>query len=617
MSRFDAGNSNSTTLPVAAEPYRIEVDPSNRQPKAVIFLPGSKEEQIFTCRRWPLLEPDFAFAFAEGFAKANIGNRPTTRIAGLHNLERGFFRWLRESKAGLTLHPADLDSAFFQEFDRWLDRKDDSGTRLIGISTALHRRSALAVVIEQMLGSRFSENLSKDFRLTRNPFAGRTRQTKPTPPLDLEIFTKFIRATETEVRTAILTMRRRKRLLENGRRILAMRAPRARTAPPTPGTEESSLGLLIATLEATFGSVLPSLEEIRRTSMDIYDQIQDWGAAMIYSVMHPSQYDLLPLAQQLALYTGFNESALVGLKDRAGIAEHSLLGMERLVIKSFKARANKYVSASFLISEEILGPASIVRAIRQWTKEIRAVAPSEIKDDFWLYVPKHNSRERTVRTLNFAPNTVTNHDLRNAQNRFSKTHGLPRIGFRQIRATVAAIAHDLFGGDVRAVMDFLQHSSSELTLRSYTSGVAAARYREIIGTVQVLRERWVQTNGRLDPRVLAEVGDPGAATPGWNCIDPYSSPIPGQRHGRLCDAYGFCPTCPHAKINLNSPVALARVRQVKTALERARGIVLPERWKSVMDPAYRAIVEFWLPFFSEAVVKQADLIHPSPIVPFD
>lgn len=616
MSRFDEETVDPTVSTVVTHPFRIDMDAATGLPKAVVFLPGAKEEQVVNCRDWPLFDANFALAFAEGFAKAHIGNRPITRSTGMKNLRIGFFRWLDEQKLGPTLRLTDFDSAFFQRFDKWLDRMDGAGTRHIGISTALHWRSALSVVVQQMVVGSLSESLAADFRLPRNPFAGRTRQVKPTAPLDLEIFAKFCQATESEGCAAISTMRRRKRLLENGRRLLAMQASKTRVATAMPHTEENSLGLLLATLEATFGPVLPPLEEIREKSVDIYDQIQDWGAATIYSVMHPSQYDLLPLAQQLALYTGFNESALIGLKDKAGIAEHSLLGMDRIVIKSFKARANKFVSASFVMSEEVMSPTSIVHAIRQWTKEIRAVAPPEISDDFWLYVPKHNSRERSVRTLNFTPGTAVNPDLRNAQHRFSKTHHLPPIGFRQIRATVAALAHDLFGGDVRAVMDFLQHSSS-VTLKNYTSGVAAARYSEIIGTVQTLRERWVQTGGKLDPRVLAEVGDPGAATPGWNCIDPYSSPIPGQRQGRLCDAYGFCPICPHAKVNLNSPIALARIRQVKAALEEAKGTVLPERWHQAMEPAYRAIVEIWLPFFSEAVVKQANLVRPSPIVPFD
>ncbi|HET6912257.1 MAG TPA: hypothetical protein VFH71_02810 [Rhodanobacteraceae bacterium] len=597
MNRFDAGQEDG---PSNSPTYAVVFDEDAHLLKVRMQI-SPELIQEFDCKNWLRLEKALALSFAEAFVSANLGNAPITRAANYQNIELGFMRWLGGKAASGSITFSDLTADFFSQFDTWLDRIDQHGKRIIKMSTALHWRASIAGVIGQLLIGPSGSKLPSTCRLRRNPFAGRTRETSPEEPFDLETFTKFLRAVKQKVVESYQLLDRSQELIKSGEQLLLEDKGR--------GTKAR----LLATLRQRFGPVMPPLNKIRKAAPDLYDNIQDWGGGAIYRYMHPSQYDLLPLAYFVAVCTAFNESAVLGLQDK-NVRLETVMGVDRIIFSSFKARAAKNVVCSFVATEEPLNPYRIVKLVRAWTHLLRPAAPAAIAGDFWLFVPRFNSRERHVRSMK-NPQIGLNYDLNNAQVAFSKEHGLPRIGFRRLRATVAALAQDLFGGDIRAVMEFLQHSASDTTLAHYTTGVAAARYSEIVANVQVLRDRWVASNGKIDPRLIAQSGDPGAATPGFHCLDPYDSPVPGQRRGRLCDASGTCPVCPHAQVDISSQVAYAQLLQVRLATIAAKEHVLPQRWKVALEPVLEALSGFWLELFPDSVRKQAESIRVSlPII---
>lgn len=615
MSRFSTEDDHGTQ---GIQTFKVVVDNTNL---VVTFFNGLDGDQVLRCDGWLYLEYELAIAFAEAFARANQSNTGTSRRSNWQNLNLGFVAWVRDNYPPQALSFPDLDIKLFNAFDRWISEKDEFGKYLLATSTALHWRSAIIGVVNELKLGPHKSRLPKTCRLRKALFARSEAKVEKTEPFDLPTFSRLLAAIRTEMLESYRYFNRREALFSEGRRLLT-RVDDYHSAGVKP-LRESSLStqqhkaLLLARLQRDFGATLPSLEDIKSASPARYDDIQDYGADAIYSFMHPSVYQLLPFAYQLAIFTAFNPSTLQGLKLDDGIKIQTVLGAERILFRSYKVRVKQYVTQSYIATDERFGPAHIVRSMTNWTVDIRKIAPPLIKDDFWLFVPRYNAVDRGVRSMRQDPMRGINFDVNNAILKFQKRHGLPRVGFQRIRATVASLAHDLFGGDIRAVMDFLQHQRSSTTLNNYTHGLGSTRHTQVIATVQNVRERWVTSNGQIDPRVLAETGDPGAATPGWQCADPYNSPIQGVRKERLCDAYGSCPICPHARVDLSSPVAYARIRQVEETLAQAKTVVLPERWAQGLSPIYQAITKFWLPGFPTEVVAQAKLVYTRPIVPFD
>src|SRR5690606_39934671 len=94
---------------------------------------------------------------------------------------------------------------------------------------------------------------------------------------------------------------------------------------------------------------------------------------------------------------------------------------------------------------------------------------------------------------------------------------------------------------------------------------ATARHRsgaEASAGVQAPRERWISSDGRVDARSRGPNKDRTAATPGFVCLDPFDSPLASQAKGKLCGAYGKCPSCPLATVDPDHVYALARFLQV-------------------------------------------------------
>lgn len=620
MSRFDDISVPATHKEDRA-PYWLEHnDLESGSSLWINFSNGTGPDQRLDCGVFLHFETTFAIAFATAFAQSHVTKERSTRHTRWQALRYGFIRWITLTFPPKSISFGAFDVRLFDRFDAWTLERDEFGKHLVPTETARHWRSSLAAIIEQM--KRNDEgNLPSNCRLRKAPYAGSGNAENKTEPFDLATFGAFLNAVRIELEEAYTLISERTALLMEGRDLLAnLGTPRKDAVyhqSPQGLTERQSKALLLAKLQRQFGPSLPAMQSIKLTDEALYDDIQDWSAAEIYGLLHPTAILLLPFAYQLCVLTAFNAGTLLKLKIDEGIQERNILGSKRIIFSAYKARVKRYVTQSYMASDDRFGPSELVASVKSWTNDLRPIADPFIANDFWLYMPGNNAQKREVRSFATTAYTGVNTDVNNAIKIFQKRHGLPRIGFRRIRATVATLAHDLFGGDVRAVMDFLQHRSSTTTMAHYTNGSARSRYAEVVATVQMLRERWIASNGSLDPRVLAETGDPGATTPGWQCADPFNSPVPGQIVGRLCDAYGLCPTCPHAKVRLDSPVALARIRQVLNVLEDSKKSVPFERWNAGLAPIHQVIKEFWIPAFSYEVATQADRIYTSPIVPFD
>jgi integrase len=612
MSRFDnISPDEANSLPV----YAVELNSGEGSPRLIVTIRGPSE-QIFDCTGWLHLGNDLVYEFGDAFARENLGLQPRTRTLNYQYLSNGFITWVKEKKLPQEIGIAQLKLALFNDFDKWLVEKDSQGTFLRGATATLaHWRSALIGVIKGLKSGPIKDSLPDDCRMQRAPLAKHGKQGSHVEPYQYEEFGNILVAIRKDIQKSLQYFDQRERLLRMGHRALDLAASGHRGISFDRDT--TSKARLLAKLQRAYGPVLPPAKFIKAERPDLYEELVDYGTNDIYPILHPSCNDLIAFAYQISVLTGLNSQPLWDLKFGHGVRTVRAFGAERVVFSEHKIRKGDVVTAAYVDTDEELSAPYIIRRVKAWTEDLRSVAHEDIKSDVWLFVPRHNSQSREVRSMRTSVKDPLNPDVNNAATAFAKRHNVPRVAPSRVRATLAALAHDIFGGDLRAVMDFLQHSRPEVTLRNYTNGVSVARHHEIIATVQQLRERYILTDGTLDPRVLAQSGDPSAATPGWQCFDPFSSPMPGQRSGSMCDAYGSCPACPHALINPTSPVACARVIQVKTELEKAKHRVLPERWALSLARQHAAIEGFWLHVFSADTRQQAERVHTSPIVPFE
>lgn len=615
MSRFDnLPPDDQTPLPI----YSVELATYDGVPKLTITIRG-ETEQTLDCTEWLCLGDDLVLEFADAFARENLALKYRSRTLNYEYLSKGFITWAKEKKLPKEIGVALLRLTLFNEFDKWLVEKDSQGKFVRGAtSTLAHWRSALKGVVTGLKSGPIKDQLPNDCRMQRAPLAKHGTQGSNVEPYSYEDFGKILGGIRTDIKQAIKYFDQREKLLRLGHHALDMIASgRRKIAFDSDGTSKARL---VAQLQRTFGPVLPPAKEIRHKAPRLYSELMDYGVNEIYPILHPSCNDLIPFAYQIAALTGFNAQPLWDLKFGHGVRTVNAFGASRVVFSENKNRKGDVVMSAYIDTDEELSAPYIMRRVREWTEDLRPVAPEHLKSDVWLYVPRHNAETRGVRSMRTTDKSPINDDVNNATTAFQKRYHTPRPACSRIRATLAALAHDIFGGDLRAVMDFLQHSNPEVTLRNYTNGVSVARHHEVIATVQQLRERHIATNGVIDPRILVQTGDPSVATPGFHCINTFDSPIPGQRKGRPCQAYGSCPSCPLAAVNPRSPVAYATLMEVKAELERAKHRVLPERWARSLAHQHAAIEGFWLPIFEifdPDIRQKADRVHVKPLVPFE
>ena len=177
----------------------------------------------------------------------------------------------------------------------------------------------------------------------------------------------------------------------------------------------------------------------------------------------------------------------------------------------------------------------------------------------------------------------------NALASFIADHRLPRFSLKTLRATEYENEYRRTGS-LMAARDRLSHASVVTGRRHYTSDWVRRDGQATIAGVQELLLRWAETEGTIDPRGLPHPEDAPAATPGFGCLDPHASPVPGQRHGRLCTAYGECPACPHMIARPRDLASAAHYLALRDAIARGRtGVTDAGPWVQKWGPILRAL----------------------------
>lgn len=319
---------------------------------------------------------------------------------------------------------------------------------------------------------------------------------------------------------------------------------------------------------------------------------------------------IVPFIVILSLETGYNPSVQCGL-EHSDACDHPLWpNTLRLAPKKHRAKGKIQVRTFRKDSTNPFALPSILSAVNQFTRRYRHLAAPRDRRHLFLVWSRMGDQPRPL--INGKRDVDAN--FYRALRDFCERYKLGEWTLSSLRQTVADLVHLLSDGDTEAVKTMMGHNSVWTSERHYNSkGQKSRRAGQLAKAVRE-RQRFIDSKGKV---ALQESGDgmpDRAATPGFLCWDPFSSPIFGQKNGRLCSAYGCCPACPLACVQIDDPDVPVRFLQLKDLFLRTRDQTDHLRWAAHWNPQLEALVDIWLPTLNPAEVSAAAdrILEPLP-----
>ncbi|NVZ69080.1 phage integrase SAM-like domain-containing protein [Pseudomonas costantinii] len=330
------------------------------------------------------------------------------------------------------------------------------------------------------------------------------------------------------------------------------------------------------------------------------------------SLFFPTVRKTVPFIILLSVYTAYNPDTAKKIKYsditlRDNKSRDPAEG-GTMIIRATKNRAKARQTVSFPITEDPGNPYILLEFQKIWRSSVSELIADEDEDYCFLYVP---SSEKKVKNFHEKGTSAF------AVHKFAKENSLPDFQLDDIRQAVLDLGGHLFGGDLLALQKIAGHASIATTHSNYSSTTLIAIANEKFAVYLSMRERWMESFGKVDPRDQHGMAEVLSATPGFICLDPHDSPIPGERAGKLCKAYGACPDCPLSAVRTDSPISYLRLLQLKKLIQEAKTELSPSRWLSVWQARLLAL-DRWLACFPSSVVEFASqLVEPGPLPPLE
>lgn len=550
---------------------------------------GDQPDNVVNLTRWKSIGAA-APIFAEAFGRAYRSSRETSRSSAASNIVSGLVQYLAAKGVeigGPDNIPMDLGESLLT----YLKGRDGTHPVTLSTQTQHHYYGAFKKVVLEL---HETDPRWQAIRIPPKPFAGLPRKSEP-KDLDRSAWADVMKAAAEE---CISTMEEVWPLLD---RVHSAIAQTKNDRLVTLGDPAEAVAQILANFDGHF----PRQAEVRK--LQGIKQLSEADYFRLRRLAHPIGGDLIPFFLVLAMHSGFNEQPLRTLT-LSGISEHYPLGQKRTVIKSSKRRASKSDQgapqrASFPASDHPLAPERLIRFIMAWTRRIRGYAIGELADDLFLHAVSEGGRHarRGMLIDSYSGRTddvntrVTGYIVL-----FCKRRGLKYSGSRANRLAFSETVDGLTGGDAFELRAMLGHRLLSTAQDSYQTTTMQRRQREQLAGAMTAQERWMTSNGKIDTRSARSDRERTAATPGFSCADPYQSPQPGQRHGKLCIGYGACPACPLAAADSNEAYALARFLQLQELYEEARAELGIEIWRRKFGDAYLTLRNSWIPAVSTA-----------------
>lgn len=316
-----------------------------------------------------------------------------------------------------------------------------------------------------------------------------------------------------------------------------------------------SLPLLLAVVARKFPTLPPTQTEIRKSHPEIGAALRSWnnsersGMALLKRSLCAGGSQLLCFFILLLFMTRYNVGVLNNLR-WSDIADRD----DVFAFGAYKARAKKIQPRSIEAGDlnDPLSLRSMLTVIRSMTERLRRAAPEIESDKVFLHLGDKSS------IVSVGLQSIFYRKKHGAFGDFLNRHSLDEFNMSSIRSTLLDAVTNEGGGLIQAASEG-NHSETITTLRHYTSIRTAEGRRVTLAESTLQMERWAQTKGGMDPRYLVSKADLKSATPGFGCLNPFESPLPGETPGRLCQSEGHCARCPNAILRSDDPSLVAYV----------------------------------------------------------
>lgn len=563
----------------------------------------------FDASHW-LVEPEIVGAILWGLKAWSAGQQSNTTHTRTRELDMGFWRYLAQVNPQGALGLQQLDTRWISAFVKWLDRKDEAGIPVWEPATKTGRLTALRVVLKKLMSSEeWKRRLAPDLQIPSITWKGVGRRANPREVLDDATVARLVIACRDEVmrssallHSAWAEMEASKDHADSDDLPSSAAAWRAMFVKRYPDSVPHDAWLLLhdVQLRSAPKRLGTSFADLRRPVM-------------------PRARDLVPFVLLLALPTSFNPDSLRGLR-QSQIDYPEEFGGRRIRFRPPKGRAGRKQIRTFAMGDPV-GPEVLVATVEAWTAHIRGAAPAPLKDMLFIFFSPWAETSGSGNTPigDFAGGSADSPKAwYTALRQFLDEYDLPKFTLAQLRPTSLDLIHELTGGDLKAVQTAGNHRSPQVILDHYTSDAARLRNNEMLASAMQTRDRLVETHGKAaDPRKEPPEADRGCATPGFMCLDPFSSPMPTELEGRLCNAYGMCPTCPLACVNLRSAYVGARLLQLRATVQAAQAELEPRRWLGAWQPVGDRLDRYWLRLFDADVLTEAGKLTLPPLPPVE
>ncbi|WP_295174136.1 MULTISPECIES: hypothetical protein [unclassified Variovorax] len=556
------------------------------QPTLFAIFPrsGGKAPQsvnISFLLQFPNLEPIFSKAISIRGAPLSA----LSRVEMVGELHRGLFAYLKEKKY-FNLLPSDLDDEFFIALSAYIRNQKNRNGKNISDSSVRNRinspRNVLSGFEEgafSTVASLIAEAVPLNTKINRAP-----KDQNPTELIDFDHFLQILEAAEREILASDEKYYASQNILTHARAALR----KLKTQP----TRRDYLRreIAIAVLDKIYPACVPGYRIIAEKDRALSAAVKRFHGG-ISEVFQPRAREMVPFAILLATCTFFNPDTVLTTGWSGIDLNAEQLGDPAIKISSLKPRAGAVQTVLIDANPYDSIALSIDRALdilNRITLRIRPAVDNMHSDRIFIYVPEGQVHSKSFGGLGGIYGASQDINWQHVLKQFISDNKLKKFTLGQIRPTLLEWTQHSTGflDDAKKAA---QHSSSVTTWTHYTSDAIRKKYREQVGMILLVKERWLNSNGAIDPRDRLHPGGYAAATPGFGCLDPFDSPRPSQEKGKICRDYGACPGCEMACAYPDDPQSAAYYIGLEEALYISVSSMSSATWLKCWAPILAAL----------------------------
>lgn len=534
------------------------------------------------------LDIDLRDAFAEGYVMHCL--KKVTSADRRYDITRamrtGLMAYLAQPGAP-DPKLSDIDERFLHRFKAWLDDKDRDGFTE-KLMTRAAQLAAVQMPLKQLMASReWKPKLSAGLRTIERPYAklGHTVDHKEVLK-EAEHERLYVGAANDIAATVERLERQWARMGQFDGATLSIEEAGA------------SPEACAAWLDANFEHPVPSRYILNRLNAAHIRFIPEAVQVEAERILYPDLDEIVPMLLIVCAFFALNPSAAFKLrKNDLDYSFEEIGDVRRLKMFPNKKRAGLRQRNTVTVTEHPDNPGQILRFLERRTRRLDHARPDYPNRAFVRF----SFEDRSVVPLN-----TSDKSWKSALKRFADRHQLPEFTIDQLRPTTLDLVHELSGGNIIAMQGVATHTTAQTGYTFYTSDAQKQRNRQTLGEMMMQMERSTATGGLLRPEDRPpDIADQGAATPGFTCLDPKDSPIPGEVPGELCTAYGRCPECPLAVVDPTSPRALAYLAMLNKRITDAQDRLDPLAWHMRWAPVQEELLTYWLQGWSPDVIAKS------------